>query len=251
MTCQFVGVSVVPAMLGVENPRAKPREMNSCDISQALCDGVFSVFNSGFVIVGHLGQQVGAAQDVQAGLPDIIGNRAGADGLSVDAFERFQGLVLEAVLFDSVHDAVAFEIANGRDRHACDRHCARQAGADADSGQHVLSLGVQLSDSLPEPTLAAHSVRLGGVPDVHSPEVGPVGVGIADALNYRHLSFVVQTLERRGVLVDSQFVVDRKNLVFSDHNVLAGIVVMPIGIRHECVHKVVTAGHLDDYERLF
>ena len=126
-----------------------------------------------------------------------------------------------------------------------------KAGADVDAGQHILGVGVQFPDGLTQPTLDTHPIRLGGVPDVHAPEVGAVGVGVADTLDYGHLPLVVQPFEGGGVTVNRQLIADGQHLIFLEHDALSGVVVVPVGIGHHCVHKVVAPGQLYDYQGVF
>ena len=173
-----------------------------------------------------------------------------ANRLSVQPFERRKRSVAQIFLLHSRHYAVAFQVANGGYRHAGDRHCARQSHADVDAGKHIIGVGVEFANRLSQPAFVAHAVGFGGVPDVHSAEVGAVGVRIADALNNRHPAFVVQALEGRRVAVNRQVVVDGQHILLAQHDFLAGVVVVRVVVRHDGVHKVVAAGELHDYQSL-
>ena len=82
--------------------------------------------------------------------------------------------------------------------------------------------GVEFPHRLAQPAFQPHLVRLASVPDVHAPEVGAVGIGIADALDDSHAALVVEALEGRGVGVDGQFVVDGQSFIGIDDDFLPG-----------------------------
>ena len=54
-------------------------------------------------------------------------------------------------------------------------------------------------------------------------------------------------LEGRGVLVDTQFIVDGQYLVLVDHDFLAGVVVVSAGVGDDGVHEVIAPGQLDHH----
>ena len=221
------------------------------DVAHILGDLIVGVFDFRVILVGDVRQHVRSLEHIQAGLSDVLRDLAGSDGLSIDALERFEGLVSQALLLDAVHYAIALEVANRGHGNACHRHRPRQTHTDVHAGQNVLRVRVQLPDSLAQPALVADPVRLGRVPDVHAPEVGAIGVRVADALDDGHLSLVVQTLEGCGVGIHRQLIVDGQDIVLAHHNFLAGVVIVLVGVGHYGVHEVVAAGKLNNYQRLF
>ena len=78
----------------------------------------------------------------------------------------------------------------------------------------------------------------------------PVGVGVSDPLNDGHLALVVQVLERRGVLVEPQRVVHRKDVVGLEAHHRPYVVVYVTGIRHDGVHEVVASSELENDQDL-
>src|SRR2546425_12513604 len=70
-----------------------------------------------------------------------------------------------------------------------------QPPAVVDARDHILFVGVQVSDGPAEPPLGGELVGLTGVPDVHGAEVGTVAVREAYPLYYCDLPLVIQLLQ--------------------------------------------------------
>ena len=187
-------------------------------------------------------QDVGALQRVHAGLGQVVHHRAVAHGRGVHAGENVQGLGALLFGFNGGQHAVAFQVAYGGNGDAGGNHGAGQAPAKVNAGQNVVLVGVHVANGTAQPTLVGNLFRFAGVPDVHGAEVGPVGYGVAHALDYGHLALVVQGLELRHVGVDAQFVIDGHNLVHRDVDVGPVVHVQRIGVRDKGVHEVVPAG---------
>ena len=202
-------------MRRVEYFGAQARQMNPRDISEVLGDSVVGVLDSGLVVACHFGEHVRAFQYVQTSLANVLGDSAGADGLAIDRLEGLDGLVAKGLLLHAVHDSIAFQVANGGHGDASFGHRPGKALAYVHAGQNVLSIRIEDLHCLCQPALGANPVRLGCVPDVHATEVRPVGIRISYALNDRHLAFVVEPLERRGVSVNGKVIVNGQNLLLS------------------------------------
>ena len=108
--------------------------------------------------------------------------------------------------------------------------------------RRVFLVRVHLGDYLSKPALGSYPVRFGGVPDVHAPEVGPAGVGVADALHDGDAALVVEFLDRGEVRVEAQIVVQRQDFLLRYAYDRPGVVVDVVSVGNQRVHKVVAAG---------
>jgi hypothetical protein len=79
------------------------------------------------------------------------------------------------------------------------------------------------------------------VPDVHGAEVGAVRVGIANTLNDRYLSLIIESLDRGHIGVEAQVIIDGQDLVFRNPDVGAIVEVQRVSVRYDGVQNVVAA----------
>jgi hypothetical protein len=77
-----------------------------------------------------------------------------------------------------------------------------------------------------------------------------IGIGIADALQHRHLPVLPQRLERSERRMQARRVGEHDQLILRDRDLRTQAVVRRIGIRHEGVEPVVAALQLDQHEQL-
>ena len=87
---------------------------------------------------------------------------------------------------------------------------AEQARAEADGGDDVLLLRIELAHHAAEPALGADLVGLAGVPDVHRAEVRARRIEIADAVHDGELVVVPELLHRRQVVRDAVVLVEMR-----------------------------------------
>ena len=240
----FVGVRVIAAVAGVEDARAKPGGMHPGDVAQALRNGGITVLHIGGVLRGRRLQPVCAAKHIHARAREVLHHGARAYRLGVHIFEYLKGLVALFVFADAGHQAVVVQVVDRGDRHAGNRHSARQSDAEVDACQFVFALGVELSERLAYPAFGYHLVRLAGVPDVHAAEVGAVGVGVADALHNGDLALFEHILDGPEVGVERERVVYRQHILALDLDQFAVIVVGRAVVGDERVHKVVSTRQL-------
>ena len=213
---------------------------------QSLGDGRRGVFHGGGVACGGGSENVGPLERVGAGAPQVVERRAGADGRGIHPGEDVQCPRAAFLVGDAGEEAVVLQGADRGHRHAGQRHGPGQAAPEVDAGEHVPGLRVQIADDPAQPALGSDALRLAGVPDVHGPEVRAVGVGVADAVDYRHPPFVVQLLERGQHRVKAVMPVNVQNVLcrYAD-----GGTVFPverISVRHHGVHIIVAPGQLHD-----
>ena len=214
----LVGMAIERSVVAVENPGAKVSQVNLGNALELLGDGGVRVFHARGVHLGGFLQYVGALKGVQTGLPKVIHDRAGAHDRGVEPGETVKDPGPLGLFRDGGQQAVAVQVIDTGDGHAGQGQRPEQGCAEAHRRQNVFLVRVHLAGSAAQPALGAKGIRLTGVPDVHGAEVGPGGVGVADAVNNAHVPLVVHGLERPHLRVESDLVVQGQLLAFRDHH---------------------------------
>ena len=209
---QLLGVVVVAPLLGVEDARPQPGGVHPGDVPQAAGDGAGAVLHRRVVALDGQLEAIGAVEHALPGLAQVVGHQPGADGRGVHPLEDLQVLLALRLHLDPAQQAVGVQVVHRGGPHAGGRQGAGQAAPEADRGEGVGALGVELAHHPGEPALGGHFLRLAGVPDVQRPEVGAAGVLVADALHDGDVPFAVQLAQGAGRGVEAEGVRDGQHL---------------------------------------
>ena len=85
--------------------------------------------------------------------------------------------------------------------------------------------GVKVADYATQPALVADLIRLAGVPNIHGPEMRPVWVGVADAVDDGDFTVIVKLFQRSESRVKPELSVYRQD-VLSGYAEVATIIVI-------------------------
>ena len=189
-------MGVEAAVLGVADAGADVGLQDLRGALHRLGEGVGGVFDVRGVLRHDAVDDVGATQRVQSGLRQIVHDGAASNGLGVHVLEYVEDLLTEGVVLHVRHESVGVQAADAGDRHAGSRHSLRQSRAEVYAHHGALAPGIHLLERQAKPPLQGDRRGLRRVPDVHRPEVRPVGHRVASAMDDRDLALVVQLLYR-------------------------------------------------------
>ena len=162
--------------------------------------------------------------------------------------EGLQGEFPEELVLDVGEQAVGLQVADGGDGDAPYAEGPRQAPTEVYAGQDVLAFRIHVPNRATEPALVANVIGQRSVPDVHGAEVGPVGVGVADALNDGELALVPEALEGLHAGPQPDVVVDLDDVVLGYAHGRAIVVVVAAGVRDDRVEGIVATRELNYHE---
>ena len=114
-----------------------------------------------------------------------------------------------------------------------------QAAAEVDAGYDIVPIGIQLPNRAAQPATIGDMVRLGGVSDIHRPEVRTVWLWVANTVDDRQLAIGPKVLHRAHARVEPPRAVKVDHVVFCEMDRFSGVVVNPVGIRHDSIHRIV------------
>src|SRR5262245_64648594 len=87
------------------------------------------------------------------------------------------------------------------------------------------------------------------MPNIHRPEVGAIGVRIADTIDNGDFPLIPQTFDGPHTRMEAESIIYRKDILGRDVDLGAEIIVEPVGVWDNGVEAVVTAAQLYDYKR--
>ena len=147
----------------------------------------------------------------KTGLSHVVHDGAGAHDRGIQAGEPAKDLLALLLLGDAGEQSIGLKVVHAGDRDARHGQRTEQGRPEADGSQNVFFVGVDVTGGAAQPALGAELVRLAGVPDVHGPEVGPRGVGIADAVDDTQRTLFVKGLDgthlgvQRSLVIQAEF----------------------------------------------
>ena len=241
MHAELVGVAVEAAVVAVEDPSAQVRQVYLGDALQLLSDGAVGVLHGGGIRLRGRAEDIRALQSVQPRLSQEIHDRASADVLGVQVLVPLQDAVPLALLGYSCQQAVVAQVVHRRHGHTRQGHRTKHAGTEADSGDHVFLVRVDVADHLAQPALGAQGVRLTGMPDVHRAEVGAGRVLVTHAMDDGNLALLVDVMYGPHAGVEAQVVGDRQHLVLGNRDGGPVVAVKRVGEGYDRVQVVVAA----------
>ena len=246
----LVGVGVEGARIhaGVQDAGAELGQVHLGDALAPLGEHAAAVFHRGGVVVGSGVQDIGALERVQTGLGQVVVGRAGADEGRIHLGEDVQGLHALVFAVDAGQHSIGREIADGGDGDAGSGEGAGESAAEVHRGEHVLAVGVQLTDGLAQPALGDYLGRLRGVPDVQGAEVGAVGLRITDALEHGNFALVVEVLHGIHCRMETNLVVDVEHIGGVNAHRLPIVFVKGVVVGNDGVEGIVGARHLEDHQ---
>ncbi len=109
-------------------------------------------------------------------------------------------------------------------------------------------LGVALERAAQPAIAQVHIFGAGGVPDIHAAEVGPVGLGVAHALDHRHLAVIKQGAQVAQPGVQPHGAVELEHPVLGHGQHGAGLVIRVISEGDDGVQAIVAAGHFHHHQ---
>ena len=121
------------------------------------------------------------------------------------------------LLLDAVHHAIAFQVPDGGHRNSGDRHCPGQSHADTLTPVSTFSaLGSSSRTACPSHPSLAHTIRLGGVPDVHA-RGSESGSSLGYPMPWMMAIFPSSYSRLNGAAlgIDRQLVVDRQDFLLA------------------------------------
>ena len=211
--CQLAGMGVEAAVLGVEDTGSQVGEHHLGHVFHGLGQGIGRVLNRRLVHGGSGAQNIRALQGVATGLTEELQHGVLALGAAVHLGKCVQGESPDGLILQVREQPVGFQVAHRGYRNAPAAQRPGQSPSEIDAGEDVLSLGVQVPDNPSQPPLGADPFGQSGVPDVHGPEVGAVGVGVADAVDDGHLTLIPQPFHRPHAGVEANLIIQGQHLV--------------------------------------
>ena len=168
----LVGVAIEAAVVAVEDAGAQVGLVHLRDALQLGSDRGVRVFNAGRVHArGHV-EDVGCLHGVQAGLAQVVHNGAGSDGRGIQAGKPVKDLVPLFGLVNAGQQAEVVQVVHAGHRNAGQSQGAREAGAEADGGYHILLVGVNFLGGATQPALGPDLLGLNNLYIWKPPKIG-------------------------------------------------------------------------------
>ena len=249
---KLVGVAVKATVVAIQDAGAQVGLVNLGNAPQLGRDGSVRVLDRGSVGPGGFLQDVSALKGVQTGLAHVVHNGAGTHDRGIQPGEAAQDLLALLLFGDAGEQPVRLEVIDAGYRHARHGQRTEQGRTEADGGQDVFLVGVDVAGGATQPALGTQLVGLASVPDVHRPEVRPRGIGVTDTVDDTQRTLFIKGLHGTHFGVQRSLVVQAELPALGNTHCRPIVPVQWVGVGDHRVQVVVAAGELQHHQnRIF